>query len=338
MSRLGLFLFSEPKNIVDDYVYYLLDDLTRNVDQFCVIVNNFECKKYFERYSDDIIIKSEDADIEIWKNDKKVGENAPKQNKSGNFVSAIVSPFYEKEAHSLEEAEALRKEVDENVWKYGDYITLGTRLATALGLEVYDINDKLGGWEFMSGDNAGKRVEEISQTWVFRFPEGMPKDKAREKTDLFASLLGDLTSEQQEAVISADYVSKDDPEANALEFTIGVNDVDKALQTLRSVGISDFTIDTNERLIKLDYFENKEDEAENEKQLREFENRFYNLKAELKKDGNLDGRGEERTKKASRLLDTSDRRDKYETWLVECLGRQRKSSSTPKKAHSKPGS
>ena len=67
MSRLGLFLFSEPKNIVDDYVYYLLDDLTRNVDQFCVIVNNFECKKYFERYSDDIIIKSEDADIEIWK-------------------------------------------------------------------------------------------------------------------------------------------------------------------------------------------------------------------------------------------------------------------------------
>ena len=55
MSRLGLFLFSESENIVDDYVYYLLDDLTQNIDYLCVIVTNEDCKNHFEKYSDDII-------------------------------------------------------------------------------------------------------------------------------------------------------------------------------------------------------------------------------------------------------------------------------------------
>ncbi len=68
MSRLGLFLFSESENIVDDYVYYLLDDLRKNIDYLCVILTDSECKKSFEKYSDDIIVKSShDVAIEIWK-------------------------------------------------------------------------------------------------------------------------------------------------------------------------------------------------------------------------------------------------------------------------------
>lgn len=68
MRRLGLFLFSESENIVDDYVYYLLDDLTQNIDHLCVIVTDLKCKKSFEKYCEDILVKSsQDMEIEIWK-------------------------------------------------------------------------------------------------------------------------------------------------------------------------------------------------------------------------------------------------------------------------------
>ena len=68
MNRLGLFLFSDSENTVDDYIYYLLDDLTQNTSQLCVIVNDNQCKKFFKRYTDDIIVNSKfDTNIEIWK-------------------------------------------------------------------------------------------------------------------------------------------------------------------------------------------------------------------------------------------------------------------------------
>lgn len=68
MRRLGLFLFTDSDNIVDDYIYYLLDDLTQNLNNLCVIVNNFEFKKSFEKYTEDIIVNSEfNVEIEIWR-------------------------------------------------------------------------------------------------------------------------------------------------------------------------------------------------------------------------------------------------------------------------------
>lgn len=68
MRRLGLFLFSDSENIIDDYVYYLLDDLTQNLDHLCVIVMDLKCKKSFEKYCDDILVKSnQDMGIGIWK-------------------------------------------------------------------------------------------------------------------------------------------------------------------------------------------------------------------------------------------------------------------------------
>ena len=68
MERLGLFLFNSSSNIVDDYIFYLLDDLTQNVNRLCVVVNNLECKKSFEKYTDDVIVNSNfKIEIEIWR-------------------------------------------------------------------------------------------------------------------------------------------------------------------------------------------------------------------------------------------------------------------------------
>lgn len=68
MDRLGLFLFSESNNFVDDYVYYLLDDLTQNVTHLCVIVNDSKCVESFKEYTDDVIVNSNfNVEIDIWR-------------------------------------------------------------------------------------------------------------------------------------------------------------------------------------------------------------------------------------------------------------------------------
>ena len=54
--------------------------------------------------------------------------------------------------------------------------------------------------------------------------------------------------EQQEAVISANYLDKDTTNADAVEFDISVNDVNDIDEVLNKVGISDYTIDISRKI------------------------------------------------------------------------------------------
>ena len=172
-------------------------------------------------------------------------------------------------------------------------------------MTVHDIRDNRGGWKL----GTGEQLHEISETWTFSFPKDMPIEEARKKTDLFASLLGDLGPEQQEAVISYDYVEAGNPEANTVELTVGFNDVEKAVEALKRVGISDYSIDQDGKAIKLDYIGTRYDGG-----FAGFEKKYKELVTQLKKDRNHDGRTGE-NEKASRLLQAADRRNKYRAWL-----------------------
>lgn len=75
-------------------------------------------------------------------------------------------------------------------------------------------------------------------------------------------------------------------------------------------GITDYTIDQNAKTIILDVF-GLEEEA-----VQQFSTQYYNLKKQLQKDGNFDGRTKEKVPKESRLVTAEDRRRRYEAWLA----------------------
>ena len=67
MKRLGVFLYNN-KNPVDDYIQYLLDDITPNLSHLCVIMeNNMNNKDLFKKYSEDIFINNDKKSMDIWK-------------------------------------------------------------------------------------------------------------------------------------------------------------------------------------------------------------------------------------------------------------------------------
>ena len=61
MKRLGIFHCFDCDGIIDDYIYYLLDDICENLDELIIVANGFINDESFfklSRYSDnDIIIR-----------------------------------------------------------------------------------------------------------------------------------------------------------------------------------------------------------------------------------------------------------------------------------------
>ena len=72
MKKLGLFLFNNDNNHVDDYIRHLLEDITPNLSHLCVIINNngdneVHVHDVFEEYTDDIFITDKFKNMDIWK-------------------------------------------------------------------------------------------------------------------------------------------------------------------------------------------------------------------------------------------------------------------------------
>ena len=67
-----------------------------------------------------------------------------------------------------------------------------------------------------------------------------------QQADYFASLLGDLGYEGQEAVIAYNYVAPNDSSANIVEFGIKVNNTEGVSEILKNNGVFEYTIDTTE--------------------------------------------------------------------------------------------
>lgn len=153
-------------------------------------------------------------------------------------IFATVAPYY-----STPVTKSNYKQIKARVEE--DFLNAATSMADALGITLRGYSTNIGGFEFSEGDMAGKKVTELSYT--FELENATP-----EQADLFASLMGDLGYENQEAVISSNYIDESSgQEANAVELSIQVKSSKGVIKALEQAGISDYTIDTTNKTIKI---------------------------------------------------------------------------------------
>jgi hypothetical protein len=209
---------------------------------------------------------------------------------SGNDSTFItVAPYYNTELTN-ENFDDIKNAVDT------EFKNKAHKFASLFNARIENISTNIGGFTFQEGENAGQFVKELSYTFEL-------KNTSTSEADIIASLLGDLGHEQQEAVISANYLDKNSNNADALEFRVGVKNADGVDNVLRKAGIDDYTIDTTNNTIKILEFD-----IENPSNIID---KLKTLRIEL--GGNYNGI--EESKIQSRYLDREARQGIYQEWL-----------------------
>lgn len=143
-------------------------------------------------------------------------------------------------------------------------------------------------------------ISEIS--WLYEI-EGTDQ----EKIDLFASLMGDLSNEYQDAVIAANYV-QEGQEGNAIEMVYRVPEgttIENIEKTLQDLGIEGSSFKFDEGTISITAF--SKDEA---------------LEIIDKFNKNTSYGFKEYNEQNSRYLDNRNRQDTYRLWLNSQKGKQ----------------
>lgn len=178
-----------------------------------------------------------------------------------------------------------------------DFKSKANDIASLLGINVSNVDTNIGGFTFQEGETAGQMVKELSYTFEL-------ENATNEQADILACLMGDLGHEQQEAVISSNYIDANSQNADALEFGIKFNNLNGVEEALEKAGIDDYTIDTSNNNIKILEFD-----LDNPQQAID---KIENLIVEL--GGNYNGK--DQSKIESRYLDRDARRKTYEAWLA----------------------
>ena len=59
MKRIGIFFCHDESGIIDEYVYYLLDDICENLDELCIVstVDLSDYEETLAKYTNDIIYR-----------------------------------------------------------------------------------------------------------------------------------------------------------------------------------------------------------------------------------------------------------------------------------------
>jgi len=203
-----------------------------------------------------------------------------------NSTFATVAPYYNTRITN-ENKEDITRAVER------DFKEQANRIAKSLGLSIKGIFTNTGGFQFQEGKTAGQQVRELSYTFEFNTLD-------TEKVDMFASLLGDLGHERQESVISYNAVDTAE-EADALAFKISVNDIKGVADLIEQSGFTDYTLNESSKEITILAFS---------KDAQEFGDKFDVLINNLGNNYN----GTEREYIQSRYLDSTARREAYETW------------------------
>jgi len=217
------------------------------------------------------------------------------------LIYTTIAPYFNTTL-TLENKEEITKAVQEHFWNHAN------ALAKQLGIKINNISTNIGGFEFSEGEIAGQQVKELSYTFELG-------NATQEQADKFASLLGDLGYENQEAVISYNYLDAGATNADAFEISIPILDVFGAIQALEAAGIKDFTINENDKSIKLLNFDTSNPDATVEQ--------VTTLINELNKLNNYDSTRQKTTNKiASRYIDRETRRSLYQKWMGTDSSRQ----------------
>ena len=228
---------------------------------------------------------------EIGNNTLQEKENVVKYSSLENDSTFLtVAPYYNTQLTN-ENFESIKNAVDK------DFKDIANKFASLFGAKIENVDTNIGGFTFQEGETAGQFVKELSYTFEL-------KTTNTEEADLIASLLGDLGHEQQEAVISANYLDSTSSEADALEFRVNVKNLNGVEEALQRAGINDYTIDTTTNIIKILEFDTDNPDGTIEK--------LETLAKEL--GGNYNGA--KRTKIQSRYLDREARRSLYQSWLT----------------------
>ena len=214
-------------------------------------------------------------------------------------VSAVIAPFHTSDARTY--AEVMKKfegaGIDEFLRKADD-------VARAIGLAGYDIQRNIGGYEGML---------EPSFTFVFESNADEPFADLTEKAKLFASIVGDIGYETQDAVI----VFYDD------EFGVGddlfysadipLANLEAPVSNSASIGLDDFTIRIDDRLLYMLFF----DDYRNAESLAGMNSSIDSIIGSLQKLGGYDdSRKTERKVRRSAYMDAGYRHSVYAKWNV----------------------
>lgn len=173
-------------------------------------------------------------------------------------------------------------------------------IADVLKIKISKINTNRGGYVLQEGEKAGQSISELSFTFDL-------KDASEEQATIFTCLMGDLGYQRQEAVICCNYLKlKDKAKANAIEISLPIKEVEKAVENLKKANITDYTIDKNNKCIKLLDFDLDNPDFD----------KIQKLTKILKKSQNYDEKRKTRTSPLqSRYLEIKDRQDFYERKL-----------------------
>ena len=134
------------------------------------------------------------------------------------------------------------------------YTNATNAIAQALGVDYVGRVENIGGYL----NDEGKKLRELSWTHTL--------NTEPVKAKLFASLMGDLAFENQEAVISYRYLNDVNPSeikvgaegkdggTNGVESIIKFNDVDKILDSLEKADIANYSIDRENNILRIQDF------------------------------------------------------------------------------------
>lgn len=151
-----------------------------------------------------------------------------------------VAPYFNTQVKGVEDANKLRQ--DENYIKYKESLK---EVAASLGFPNATIDDNIGGYE----NESGEKIVEISNKIDL-------KDATIEEAAEFAAIAAAIAPEVQEASIALRYVKENSPEHNANEYSVKVDDINKAIDALKVAGINNFSIDENKKTVSfIDVFE-----------------------------------------------------------------------------------
>lgn len=213
--------------------------------------------------------------------------NINQGNKDTSVQNITVAPYYNTPITN-ENFDEVKGQVETDFKNKAEIIT------NLFGGKVSGIQTNIGGYTFQEGETAGQMVNELSYTFELQ-------DVDETQADLIASLMGDLGYEQQESVISSNYLGTDSTEANSVETVINFNDINGVKEALEKVGITDYTIDTNNNQVKIYSDSLTDDVIASAKALSQELGGNYN--------------GAEWNKTNSRFLDKETRGRIYQEWL-----------------------
>jgi len=186
---------------------------------------NFSWDEYISKH------KKEKVAVAQYNRTAKLSSAAGKIQSKSQMVA--VAPYFNTQIETVEDANKLRQSDD-----YKKYKESLKEAAAALGFPNATIDDNIGGYE----NESGEKIIEISNKIDL-------KNATIEEAEEFAAISAAIAPQVQEASIALKYVKENSPNHNANEYSVKVDNIDKAIEALNAAEIYNFSIDEKNKTV-----------------------------------------------------------------------------------------